>query len=292
MGFFTDAYDLFVIGVAATMIVSEWHIASYQTSLLSSLALLTSAAGAVFFGPIADRFGRRKVYGYEVLVLAGGAVASAFAPGIWWLIAFRDPGVRHRRGLPGQRDDHERVRGAPPPGADGRAGVLDAGRRARGRAAGRHRPAEHGHQPGPHLADHARAREATGFRGVLAERRLLRWLIGASLAWLLFDFAYYGNTISSPLIVKLAGPHASLLGTTTWTLAIFAVAEGGSTRRHLSCRSAAERDLGQVPPRQGIRAEDIPGQPGDPGAGRARLRPSGGVGQVVVPLRRARPGRR
>jgi MFS family permease len=89
MGFFTDAYDLFVIGVAATMIVSEWHIASYQTSLLSSLALLTSAAGAVFFGHIADRFGRRKVYGYEVLVLAGGAVASAFAPGIWWLIAFR-----------------------------------------------------------------------------------------------------------------------------------------------------------------------------------------------------------
>jgi hypothetical protein len=26
---------------------------------------------------------------------------------------------------------------------------------------------------------------------------LLRWLAGASLAWLLFDFAQYGNTISS-----------------------------------------------------------------------------------------------
>jgi hypothetical protein len=70
----------------------------------------------------------------------------------------------------------------------------------------------------------ARARKATGLRGVLAERRLLCWLIGASLAWLLFDFVYYGNTISSPLIVKLADPHAGLLGTTAWTLAIFAVA--------------------------------------------------------------------
>ena len=30
MGFFTDAYDLFIIGVVATMITSEWHIASYQ----------------------------------------------------------------------------------------------------------------------------------------------------------------------------------------------------------------------------------------------------------------------
>jgi MFS transporter, PHS family, inorganic phosphate transporter len=37
MGFFTDAYDLFIIGVAATLITSEWHIASYQKSLLSSL---------------------------------------------------------------------------------------------------------------------------------------------------------------------------------------------------------------------------------------------------------------
>ena len=53
-------------------------------SLLSSLALLTSALGAVVFGKIADRFGRRKVYGYEMLLLAaGGAIASAFASGIW-----------------------------------------------------------------------------------------------------------------------------------------------------------------------------------------------------------------
>jgi hypothetical protein len=42
MGFFADAYDLFIIGVAASVITREWHIASYQKSLLSSLALLTS----------------------------------------------------------------------------------------------------------------------------------------------------------------------------------------------------------------------------------------------------------
>jgi MFS transporter, PHS family, inorganic phosphate transporter len=69
-----------------------------------------------------------------------------------------------------------------------------------------------------------RERKAVGIRGVLADRRLLVWLIGASLAWLLFDFVYYGNTIASPVIVKLVSPHASLLGTVTYTLAIFAVA--------------------------------------------------------------------
>ena len=26
MGFFTDAYDLFVIGIASTLIAKEWHL--------------------------------------------------------------------------------------------------------------------------------------------------------------------------------------------------------------------------------------------------------------------------
>jgi hypothetical protein len=44
MGFFTDAYDLFIVGVVGTMVASQWRTAGYQVALLSSLALLTSAA--------------------------------------------------------------------------------------------------------------------------------------------------------------------------------------------------------------------------------------------------------
>ena len=28
MGFFTDAYDLFVIGIASTLVAKEWHLSS------------------------------------------------------------------------------------------------------------------------------------------------------------------------------------------------------------------------------------------------------------------------
>ena len=73
----------------ASLVTSEWHISTTQKSLLGSLAFLTSAAGAIAFGRIADRLCRKKIYGYEVLVQAAGAVASAFSPGIWWLIGFR-----------------------------------------------------------------------------------------------------------------------------------------------------------------------------------------------------------
>jgi MFS transporter, PHS family, inorganic phosphate transporter len=37
------------------------------------------------------------------------------------------------------------------------------------------------------------------------------WLIGTAGAWALLDFCYYGNTISTPEILKLLNPHASLL---------------------------------------------------------------------------------
>jgi len=36
-----------------------------------------------------DIFGRRRVYGYEVLILAAGALASAFAPNFGWLLVSR-----------------------------------------------------------------------------------------------------------------------------------------------------------------------------------------------------------
>ena len=43
----------------------------------------------MLFGRVADMLGRKRIYGYEVLVLAAGAIASAFSPNIWWLIGFR-----------------------------------------------------------------------------------------------------------------------------------------------------------------------------------------------------------
>src|SRR3984885_5182149 len=89
MGFFTDAYDLFIIGVVMSILKDEWHPSAVAVGLVTSTALLASAVGAILFGRVADMLGRKRIYGYEVLVLAGGALASAFSPGIWWLIGFR-----------------------------------------------------------------------------------------------------------------------------------------------------------------------------------------------------------
>src|ERR1700689_2880043 len=89
MGFFTDAYDLFIIGVVMSMLQPLWNVGKLEEGLVESTALLASAIGALLFGRVADMIGRKRIYGVEVLVLAAGAIACAFSPNIWWLIGFR-----------------------------------------------------------------------------------------------------------------------------------------------------------------------------------------------------------
>src|SRR5579875_1972611 len=62
MGFFTDAYDLFIIGVVMSLLKQQWQISPVADGLVTSTALLAAAIGAVLFGRIADMLGRKRIY--------------------------------------------------------------------------------------------------------------------------------------------------------------------------------------------------------------------------------------
>jgi MFS family permease len=85
--------------------------------------------------------------------------------------------------------------------------------------------AARGFRPAPFLPCRNRHPQAFlgGFCVLAVNRRLLLWLAGTAGSWCLLDFAYYGNTISAPEILKLISPHASLLHNTLLQLGIFAV---------------------------------------------------------------------
>ncbi|MBO0821986.1 MAG: MFS transporter [Nocardiopsaceae bacterium] len=61
-------------------------------------------------------------------------------------------------------------------------------------------------------------------KAFLTSRRFLVLLAGTAGSWFLLDYAYYGNTISTPQIVSLISPNASDLTTIAIELAIFVVA--------------------------------------------------------------------
>ena len=60
-------------------------------------------------------------------------------------------------------------------------------------------------------------------REFLADPRMLRLLLGTAGAWFLFDYAYYGNTLSLPAILKDVNPAASLQTKLLWSLGMFVI---------------------------------------------------------------------
>jgi MFS transporter, PHS family, inorganic phosphate transporter len=265
IGFFTDAYDLFVIGIVSVLLKGEWHLDTGQLAMLNAVMLGAAFLGAIAFGRLADVIGRTRVYWMSAALMVLAAIGSALSPSLAVLTAFRfllgfgvggDYPVSAvlMSEYAGHRDRGRQVglvfsaqavglivgplfalallgggAGAPatwrlllgigaipaaaavwlrrklpePKRFTAVAAKADAGQRAQSPAT---------------------ARPQAGLRAFLANRRLLVLLTGTAGCWFLLDYAYYGNTISTPRIISLIAPNASETVTIALQLAIFVVA--------------------------------------------------------------------
>jgi MFS family permease len=293
VGFFTDAYDLFVISTVATLVASQWRLDTSHKSWVTGAAILGAFIGAMVFGRIADRLGRKSVYVAVAIVMIAGALLSACAPGFGWLVAARfllglgiggdypvsavlmseysnrndrgrlvglvfsmqalglivgplvalallESGVSHnvtwrlllglgalpaagvlwlRTLMPESPRFVAEVRGNAERAAAEleafSAGVASARAASAGGASGPGTAA--GPTGAPRAGAHGRLLE------LLRDPRMIRLLLGTAGSWLLFDYAYYGNTLSLPTILKEVSPTASVTTQLIWSLAIFLV---------------------------------------------------------------------
>ncbi len=277
MGFFTDAYDLFVISTVATLVKSQWNLSTTQTSWVTGAAILGAVVGAFVFGRLADVFGRKTVYVTVASVMIAGALASAFAPSVGWLIVAR---VVLGLGIGGDypvsavlmseyanRVDRGRMVSlvfsmqalglivGPLVGlvllSSGLSsdvvwrlllgvGVIPAASVIALRAKMPESPRFVASVQGD--ADRALAHLVEFSEGVvsgevvapsaptrvslsafLRDRSMLRLLFATAGSWFLFDYAYYGNTLSLPAILKQVDPSASLEAKLAWSLLLFVI---------------------------------------------------------------------
>lgn len=84
-----DGFDTSAIGYIAPSLISEWGVAKPDLAPVLSAALFGLAGGAVFSGPLADRFGRKAVLVGSVLVFAVACLASGFAGSLTSLTVLR-----------------------------------------------------------------------------------------------------------------------------------------------------------------------------------------------------------
>ncbi|MCS5719833.1 MFS transporter [Herbiconiux sp. CPCC 205763] len=89
LGIMLDGFDFFIMGVALPLIVVDWSTTPLETGLISSAAIIGAIVGAAVMGPLSDRIGRRLAFRIDLMLFVVFALASALAPGVWWLILFR-----------------------------------------------------------------------------------------------------------------------------------------------------------------------------------------------------------
>ena len=278
-GFFTDAYDLFVISTVATLVTAQWHLTTAQTSWVSGAAILGAFFGALAFGRLADLVGRKKVYTLVAAIMILGALASSLATGYLFLVVSRfvlglgvggdypvsavlmsEYSNRNDRGRlvglvfsmqalglvvgplvalaligSGLGDDliwrlllglgalpaaaviylrskmpesprFQMAQGISPSVAGAELSSFSEGAIAVGAPATRAIPPAR-----------------LGLAALLSDRKLLRLLIGTAGSWFVFDYAYYGNTLSLPEILKGVDPGADLAAKLAWSLVMFIV---------------------------------------------------------------------
>ncbi len=281
MGFFTDAYDLFIIGIASTLIASQWNLSKGQIALLNSTMLAAAFLGAFVFGRFADMAGRKRVYWLVAAIMVAGAIGSALSPSFWVLVAFRfllgfgvggdypvsavlmsEYANRKDRGklvgmvfstqalglivgplvaltlLGAGASDNLAWRlmlalGAVPAAAviylrrkmpespRYQIHVMGQAEEATTQIAAFTDGKVNGNGQGNGIAD---LRHKMGLRSFLTNRVYLVMLAGTAGTWFLLDYAYYGNTISTPQILGLISPTASTMTKIALQLAIFVVA--------------------------------------------------------------------
>ena len=89
LGWTLDAFDFFLMVFMFKAIATEFHADIPAVAIASTLTLAARPFGALVFGLLADRFGRRPVLMLDILLFSALELASAYAPSLTVLLILR-----------------------------------------------------------------------------------------------------------------------------------------------------------------------------------------------------------
>ncbi|MCP2182889.1 MFS transporter [Prauserella alba] len=89
IGYAMDGYDLQILGFALPAITMSLGLSDTEGGLLATITLIGTVTGAMFFGALADRFGRVRILTYSILLFAIFTGLTALSQGFTEMAIFR-----------------------------------------------------------------------------------------------------------------------------------------------------------------------------------------------------------
>lgn len=84
-----DGFDIAAVGFIAPALLAEWSLSPADLAPLFLSGVFGLMLGSFMFGPLSDKFGRKKIIIWSVVIFGIGTVISAFSPSLTFLIIIR-----------------------------------------------------------------------------------------------------------------------------------------------------------------------------------------------------------
>ncbi|SFV04177.1 MFS transporter [Alicyclobacillus macrosporangiidus] len=90
IGLLFDSMDVNLVAYILVAVAAQWHLSPATQGYLSSMGFIGMAVGAALAGLLADRFGRKAVFMWTLLIysVATGLTAFAWGVGIFYFLRF------------------------------------------------------------------------------------------------------------------------------------------------------------------------------------------------------------
>ncbi|HDP0317304.1 TPA: MFS transporter [Salmonella enterica subsp. enterica serovar Concord] len=89
LGYVFDGFDFMLIFYILHLIKADLGISDIEATMIGTVAFLARPVGGAFFGAMADKFGRKPVMMWAIVVYSVGTGLSGFATGIYTLAVCR-----------------------------------------------------------------------------------------------------------------------------------------------------------------------------------------------------------
>lgn len=89
IGCLFDSFEQNTIGLVGPILREQWGLTGTDIGFLNTITFASAAAGRLLSGILGDRYGRRVMLSFNLLLFTLGSALCALAPGFGWMCVAR-----------------------------------------------------------------------------------------------------------------------------------------------------------------------------------------------------------